>query len=197
MQLINFSIDRAHQHAAGGKRGSGSRHRPFSWRTNQQDPCRRRRAGITGSSRAHAGTGIRQGHSTRPAGRASAASVVVADRGYDWQHLIDLVGQRGGQAHIPTQRDRKVQRSVDPNVYRQRNSSSASSASSSTSDGSPHAKTSSQETSSPPSLSHQQEFGCGFYKSTARWAGCSAMLAGAIFVRYPELALFLDHRATG
>jgi transposase len=32
-----------------------------------------------------------------------------------------LVGRRGGQAHIPTQRDRKVQRSVDPNIYRQRN----------------------------------------------------------------------------
>ncbi len=50
-----------------------------------------------------------------------AASVVIADRGYDWQHLIDLVDQRGGQAHIPTQRDRKVQRSVDPTIYRQRN----------------------------------------------------------------------------
>lgn len=49
------------------------------------------------------------------------ASVVIADRGYDWQHLINLVGQRGGQAHIPTQRDRKVQRSVDPNLYRHRN----------------------------------------------------------------------------
>jgi transposase len=48
-------------------------------------------------------------------------SIVVADRGYDWQHLIDLIGQRGGQAHIPTQRDRKVQRSVDPALYRQRN----------------------------------------------------------------------------
>ncbi len=50
-----------------------------------------------------------------------ATAIVVADRGYDWQHLIDLVGRRGGQAHIPTQRDRKVQRSVDPAIYRQRN----------------------------------------------------------------------------
>jgi len=49
------------------------------------------------------------------------ASIVVADRGYDWQHLIDLVSARGGQAHIPTQRDRNVQRSVDPGLYRQRN----------------------------------------------------------------------------
>ncbi|MGR9172693.1 IS5 family transposase [Rhizobium sp. KDH_Rht_773_N] len=50
-----------------------------------------------------------------------SASVVIADRGYDWQHLIDLVRQRGGEAHIPTQRDRRVQRSVDPSLYRQRN----------------------------------------------------------------------------
>jgi transposase len=47
--------------------------------------------------------------------------VVVADRGYDWQHLIDLVRERGGEAHIPTQRDRKRQRTVDPGLYRKRN----------------------------------------------------------------------------
>jgi transposase len=46
---------------------------------------------------------------------------VVADRGYDWQFLIDFIAARGGQAHIPTQRDRKVQRSVDPKIYRERN----------------------------------------------------------------------------
>jgi transposase len=48
-------------------------------------------------------------------------SDVVADRGYDWQHLIDVVKGRGGRAHIPTQRDRKVQRSVDRELYRRRN----------------------------------------------------------------------------
>jgi transposase len=50
-----------------------------------------------------------------------AAPLVIADRGYDWQHLVDLIRQRGGQAHIPTQRNRKVQRSVEPSLYRQRN----------------------------------------------------------------------------
>jgi transposase len=49
------------------------------------------------------------------------ARALVADRGYDAKAIIDLVRQRGGQAHIPTQRDRKVQRSVDPDLYRQRN----------------------------------------------------------------------------
>jgi len=46
---------------------------------------------------------------------------VVADRGYDWQFLIDFIAARGGRAHIPTQRDRKVQRSVDLDLYRNRN----------------------------------------------------------------------------
>lgn len=49
------------------------------------------------------------------------APALVADRGYDAKAVIELVRSRGGQAHIPTQRDRKVQRSVDPAIYRQRN----------------------------------------------------------------------------
>jgi transposase len=49
------------------------------------------------------------------------ARALVADRGYDARAIIDLVRQRGGEAHIPTQRDRKVQRSIDPALYRQRN----------------------------------------------------------------------------
>jgi transposase len=46
---------------------------------------------------------------------------LIADRGYDAQAVIDLVAAHGGRAHIPTQRDRRVQRSVDPALYRQRN----------------------------------------------------------------------------
>nr|WP_190273040.1 IS5 family transposase [Rhodopseudomonas palustris] len=46
---------------------------------------------------------------------------LIADRGYDAKPLVGLVRNRGGRAHIPTCRDRKVQRSVDPVVYRQRN----------------------------------------------------------------------------
>jgi transposase len=46
---------------------------------------------------------------------------LVADRGYDAQYLLDLARQQGATAHIPTQRDRKVQRSVDKAVYRCRN----------------------------------------------------------------------------
>ena len=46
---------------------------------------------------------------------------VIADRGYDARAVLDLIAARGGRGHIPTQRDRKVQRSVDPTLYRQRN----------------------------------------------------------------------------
>lgn len=46
---------------------------------------------------------------------------VVADRGYDARALVELVESTGAAAHIPTQRDRKVQRSVDAAVYRRRN----------------------------------------------------------------------------
>ncbi len=46
---------------------------------------------------------------------------VIADRGYDARAVLDLIAARGGRGHIPTQRDRKVQRSVDPVLYRQRN----------------------------------------------------------------------------
>ncbi len=46
---------------------------------------------------------------------------VVADRGYDARSLLDLIRAAGAKAHIPTQRDRLVQRSVNRRIYRQRN----------------------------------------------------------------------------
>jgi transposase len=49
------------------------------------------------------------------------ASALIADRGYDAKAIVDLVATKGGVAHIPTQKDRKVQRTVDPALYRQRN----------------------------------------------------------------------------
>ena len=46
---------------------------------------------------------------------------VIADRGYDARAVLDTIAARGGRGHIPTQRDRKIQRSVDPDLYRKRN----------------------------------------------------------------------------
>jgi transposase len=49
------------------------------------------------------------------------ARALVADRGYDARAVIDLVAAHGGRAHIPTQRDRTFQRTVEPALYRRRN----------------------------------------------------------------------------
>ena len=46
---------------------------------------------------------------------------VVADRGYDARAILELLVAHGSRPHIPTQRDRKSQRCVDPAIYRQRN----------------------------------------------------------------------------
>jgi len=46
---------------------------------------------------------------------------VVADRGYDARAVLDIIAAAGGRGHIPTQRDRKAQRSVDPVLYKKRN----------------------------------------------------------------------------
>lgn len=46
---------------------------------------------------------------------------VVADRGYDARAVLELIAAHGGRGHIPTQKDRKRQRTVDARLYRQRN----------------------------------------------------------------------------
>lgn len=45
----------------------------------------------------------------------------VADRGYDARAILEMILAHGSTPHIPTQRDRKAQRSVDAALYRQRN----------------------------------------------------------------------------
>ncbi len=51
----------------------------------------------------------------------AAPGDVVADRGYDARAILELLVARGGRRYIPTQRDRKIQRSVGPALYLQRN----------------------------------------------------------------------------
>ena len=46
---------------------------------------------------------------------------VVADRGYDSRAIVELIQANGATAHIPTQSNVKVRRSVDLALYRQRN----------------------------------------------------------------------------
>jgi transposase len=46
---------------------------------------------------------------------------VVADKGYDEKELVARIEARGAEAVIPTQKNRKEQRDVDPALYRERN----------------------------------------------------------------------------
>lgn len=50
-----------------------------------------------------------------------APLTVVADRGYDSNAVLDLIARSGAQPNIPSCARRVVKRSVEPNLYRQRN----------------------------------------------------------------------------
>ena len=47
--------------------------------------------------------------------------VVIADRGYDSQAVVRAIQRRGGEAVIPSQKNRKVQRAYDRERYKDRN----------------------------------------------------------------------------
>lgn len=47
--------------------------------------------------------------------------VVIADKGYDKQALVDRIEGRGAEAVIPTQKNRAVQRDIDRERYKDRN----------------------------------------------------------------------------
>jgi transposase len=47
--------------------------------------------------------------------------VVIADKGYDSQPLVDSIESRGGEAVIPSLSTRKEQREIDAERYKDRN----------------------------------------------------------------------------
>ena len=47
--------------------------------------------------------------------------VVIADKGYDKKALVEEIQARGAEAVIPTRKNCKEQRQVDPHWYRERN----------------------------------------------------------------------------
>jgi putative transposase len=49
------------------------------------------------------------------------AEVTIADKGYDADHLTDKIGENGAEVVIPPKRNRKVQRSYDADLYKERN----------------------------------------------------------------------------
>ena len=57
------------------------------------------------------------------------ADVIIADKGYDADHLCDRIAESGGQPVIPPKRNRTFKRPMTPNSTRSATSSSASSTS--------------------------------------------------------------------
>jgi putative transposase len=49
------------------------------------------------------------------------AEALLADKGYDANHLVEKVEERGTQAVIPPKRGRKIQRAYDTDLYKERN----------------------------------------------------------------------------
>ncbi|WP_416898553.1 MAG: IS5 family transposase [Minwuia sp.] len=122
MQFIDSSIIRAHQHAASGKKGGadhaiGRSRGGLSTKINAMvDERGLPVALVLSPGQASDKAAVAELLAAHP-----ATGDVVADRGYDARAVLDLIAAQGGRGHIPTQRDRKVQRSVDPALYRRRN----------------------------------------------------------------------------
>lgn len=49
------------------------------------------------------------------------AAAMIADKGYDADHLIDRMIQTGAEAVIPPKRNRMIQRPYDVDLYKERN----------------------------------------------------------------------------
>jgi putative transposase len=49
------------------------------------------------------------------------ADALLADKGYDANHLIEKMAERGTEIVIPPKRDRRVQRHYDADLYKERN----------------------------------------------------------------------------
>ena len=119
--LIDSSIIRAHQQAAAEKGGAdrtlGRSRGGLSTKINAMVDARGLPAAIT----------LSPGQASDKAAVAGLLALhpqpgdVTADRGCNARAVLDLIAAHGGRGHIPTQRDRKVQRSVDPVLSRQRN----------------------------------------------------------------------------
>ena len=52
---------------------------------------------------------------------STTASYVLADKGYDSQHIVDLIEAQSSEAVIPPKCNRKVKRAYNKDVYKERN----------------------------------------------------------------------------
>ena len=117
--FLNATIVRAHQHAAGARKGKRGGCPGHGWS----------RSGL--STKIHAASAA-LGNPVRLIGspgqrndiafaHALVANAAITDKDYDADHLCDRLTQAGVDVVIPPKRNRKVQRSYDAQLYKERN----------------------------------------------------------------------------
>ncbi|WP_316214217.1 IS5 family transposase [Bradyrhizobium sp. SZCCHNR2032] len=122
--MIDSTIVRAHQHAAGARRAKGG---------PDAQGLGRSRGGL--STKIHAASDA-LGNPVRliasPGQRNDIAfahelvdgfeaGATIADKGYDADHLCDKIAETGADIVIPPKRNRKLQRRYDTDLYKERN----------------------------------------------------------------------------
>ncbi|HST93018.1 MAG TPA: IS5 family transposase [Brevundimonas sp.] len=122
--MIDSTIVRAHQHAAGARREKGG---------PDAQGLGRSRGGL--STKIHAATEA-LGLPVRLIGSPGQnnditvahdlvegfdAKATIADKGYDADHFCDGLAETGTEIVIPPKRNRKIQRSYDVELYKERN----------------------------------------------------------------------------
>ncbi len=168
--IVDSTIVRAHQHAAGAKKGGLKirrkiSDRPLPRRPEHQDPHGRPRPGMSRALHPH----------RRPEGRCAAgralieglpAEVVMADTAYDADHFRQAIAAKGALAVIPNNPSRALKHPLDKHLYAQRHLVECCFSSSNSSDASPPASKRPRETTSPSSPSPQSFYGCASVHTT-------------------------------
>ncbi|MFB9985719.1 IS5 family transposase [Mesorhizobium calcicola] len=122
--MIDSTIVRAHQHAAGARKVKGG---------PDAQGLGRSRGGL--STKIHAATealGLPIRLIGTPGQRNDIAlahdlidgidaDAAIADKGYDADHLVDRITEQGAEVVIPPKRNRKAQRPYDRDLYKERN----------------------------------------------------------------------------
>ena len=165
-RMIDSSTVRVHRHAAGAGKDSGPRE------------MGRSRGGLTTKIHAMVDEGGQPRRMHLSPGQASdcggalalpggleAGTLLIADRAYDTNSILERVAAAGCTAAIPSKSNRRIQRPLDAVVCAGRNVIERFFGRTGSSGGSPHATTSSREPVSPRSYSPPPGSCCGISPS--------------------------------